>query len=169
MRTRFATLVLAATVVAFSVIPTPAHAQTIHADLVGYQEVPALSTGAAGAFRAKIAPDRESLTYELTYENLSAAVQQAHIHVGQPSVNGGIAIFLCTNLGNGPVGTPACPGPTSGAVSGTVDAAAVVGPAGQGIAAGEFAEVLAAITAGVAYVNVHSATFPTGELRGQLQ
>ena len=169
MRTRFATLVLAATVVAFGVITTPAQAQTIHADLVGYQEVPVLSTGAAGAFRAKIAPDRESLTYELTYENLSAAVQQAHIHVGQPSVNGGIAIFLCTNLGNGPVGTPACPGPTSGAVSGTVDGAAVVGPTSQGIAPGEFAEVLAAITAGVAYVNVHSATFPTGEIRGQLK
>jgi hypothetical protein len=38
----------------------------------------------------------------------------------------------------------------------------------QGIAAGEFAEVLKAIRAGVVYVNVHSALFPGGEIRGQL-
>jgi len=168
MRTRFATLVLAATVVAFGMTPTPAHAQTIHADLVGYQEVPALSTGAAGAFRAQIDKSANTLTYELTYENFVTTVQQAHIHVGQPGVSGGIAIFLCTNLGNGPAGTPACPSPT-GTVSRTVGPADVVGPTGQGIAAGEFLEVLDAIRAGVAYVNVHSTTFPGGEIRGQLK
>jgi hypothetical protein len=159
-------VVLAASLFVFGVAMTPAHAQTIHADLLGYQEVPALSTGASGDFRAKIDKNPSTLTYELTYADLSAPVQQAHIHVGQPGVNGGIAIFLCTNLGNGPAETPTCPGPTSGAVSCTVDFTDVVGPAGQGIAPGEFTEVLEAIKAGVVYVNVHSDTFTGGEIRG---
>jgi hypothetical protein len=43
------------------------------------------------------------------------------------------------------------------------------GIVGQGIAPGEFEELLAAIRAGVAYANVHTSTFPGGELRGQLR
>jgi hypothetical protein len=38
----------------------------------------------------------------------------------------------------------------------------------QGIAAGDFAEILAAMRAGAAYVNVHSGNFPGGEIRGQV-
>jgi hypothetical protein len=53
-------------------------------------------------------------------------------------------------------------------VSGTVVAADVIGPAGQGIAPGEFAELLRAIRKGVTYVNVHSATQPGGEIRAQM-
>jgi hypothetical protein len=59
-------------------------------------------------------------------------------------------------------------------------AADVIGPAGQGIAAGEFDELVAAMTAGVTYVNVHTADgitppntgsgdFPGGEIRGQVE
>jgi hypothetical protein len=44
----------------------------------------------------------------------------------------------------------------------------VIGPAGQGIAAGEFAELLAAMRAGVTYVNVHSTLYPGGEIRAQI-
>jgi hypothetical protein len=44
-----------------------------------------------------------------------------------------------------------------------------VGPAAQGIAAGEFAELVRAIKAGATYVNVHSSLFPTGEIRGQIK
>ena len=78
-------------------------------------------------------------------------------------------VFLCTNLGNGPIGTQACPGPSSGTVAGTITAADVVSSASnQGIAAGELTEVLRAIRAGVTYANVHSNLFPGGEIRGQL-
>jgi hypothetical protein len=44
----------------------------------------------------------------------------------------------------------------------------VIGPVPQGITPGEFDELLEAIRAGVAYVNVHTSTFPAGEIRGQL-
>jgi hypothetical protein len=39
----------------------------------------------------------------------------------------------------------------------------------QGVEPGQFNELIAAIRAGVAYVNVHSSTFPGGEVRGQLR
>jgi hypothetical protein len=44
----------------------------------------------------------------------------------------------------------------------------VIGPAGQGIAAGEFSELVDALRAGRAYANVHSSKFPGGEIRGQI-
>jgi CHRD domain len=53
-------------------------------------------------------------------------------------------------------------------ISGTATADDVVGPTGQGIAPGEFDEVLDAIRAGVTYANVHSSTFGGGEIRAQL-
>ena len=133
--------------------------------LIGYQEVPAISTEGGGTFRVRMIGD-DALRFRLSYDDLSSHVLQAHIHFGQKSVNGGISVFLCSNLGNGPSGTAPCP--DSGDVTGTITAAQVVGPAGQGIAPGEFDEVLDAIRAGVAYVNVHSVTYPGGEIRGQL-
>jgi len=50
-----------------------------------------------------------------------------------------------------------------------VSAANVIGPAGQGIAATEFAEVLKAMREGVTYANVHSTLYPGGEIRGQIR
>lgn len=136
------------------------------AQLSGFQEVPALSTTGEGTFRARLSADGTSIRYRLEYGGLTSTVSQAHIHFGQSGVNGGISAFLCTNLGNGPAGTQACP--EAGTVTGTIVAADVVGPAAQGIAAGELEELVSAIRAGVAYANVHTATFPGGEVRGQL-
>ena len=132
--------------------------------MIGYLEVPSISTSARGTFQARV--DGAELTYRLAYSGLEAPVQQAHIHFGQRSVNGGISVFLCSNLGNGPAGTPACP--QSGVVTRTVGPPDVIGPAGQGIAAGEFDEIVAAMQAGRAYANVHSTMFPGGEIRGQI-
>jgi hypothetical protein len=53
-------------------------------------------------------------------------------------------------------------------VSGTLTAADVQAQAANGIAAGEFAEVVALIRAGKTYVNLHSVKFPPGEIRSQI-
>lgn len=134
--------------------------------LTGYQEVLPISTDGSGSFRAVVNRAGDRIDYRLSYRELSGEVLQAHIHFGQSGVNGGVMVFLCSNLGNGPVGTPACP--AEGSVSGTLTADDVVGPATQGIAAGEFAEVVAAIRSGTAYANVHTQPWPGGEIRGQL-
>lgn len=140
----------------------------VRAELDGFEEVPAVSTTGNGSFRATLSNDGQELTYELSYADLEGLVAQAHLHLGQRAVNGGISIFLCTNLGNGPAGTQVCP-PAPATVSGTVSAADVIGPADQGIEPGEFEEVVRAIRDGSVYVNVHSDLFPGGEIRGQLR
>lgn len=145
-----------------------AQGRQIRAQLDGFQEVPALSTDGRGAFRATLGNDGEELTYRLRYAELEGEVAQAHLHLGQRGVNGAISIFLCTNLGNGPAGTQLCPPPPA-TITGTVSAADVIGPEGQGISPGEWEEVVRAIRAGVVYVNVHSDLFPAGEIRGQLR
>jgi hypothetical protein len=169
--TRFRIMAMIAVLVSVGATATSAqgsggdHEGKARARLIGYREVPAISTEGGGTFRAKMV-GHDAFTFRLSYDDLSSHVQQAHIHFGQKSVNGGIAVFLCSNLGNGPAGTAACP--DSGEVTGTITAAQVVGPEGQGISAGEFDEVLDAIRAGVAYVNVHTDNFTGGEIRGQL-
>jgi len=151
-------------------LPAAAQAQErrFRATLIGNEEVPALSNVATGTFRMLIDFSDSSFDYELTFSGVSGTgATQSHIHFGQKSVNGGIMVFFCTNLGNGPPGTQACP--ANGTVGGRITAANVgTGAAAQGIAAGEFAEVLRGIRAGTVYVNVHSALFPGGEIRGQL-
>jgi hypothetical protein len=145
----------------------------INARMTGYEELPTLSTSANGTFTASLNSAGDTISYTETYTgpfDANAAggnVLQSHIHFGQRAFSGGVSAFLCTNLGNGPAGTPTCPSP-SGTVSGVITAAQIVGPTGQGISAGEFAELVRAIRAGFAYVNVHTSTFPTGEIRGQI-
>ena len=136
--------------------------------MTGYEENPDVSTVASGSFEARLSGDGDSLAYELSYSGLEGTVTQAHIHFGKPAVNGGISIWLCESATNPSpsASTPACP--QEGTVSGEVSALEVVGPAGQGIAPGEFAEILAALRAGHAYANVHSSKFGGGEVRAQI-
>ena len=118
--------------------------------LSGYEEVPAISTDAGGTFRAAILRGGDAIAYELRYDDLTGAVRQAHIHLGQRGVNGGITAFLCSNLGNGPAGTQACPPPPA-RITGTITADQVVGLPAQGIDARELDELVDALRAGVAY------------------
>jgi hypothetical protein len=147
----------------------------VRARLTGFQEVfPAgggVSTPAQGTFRAQIDEASGLIIYTLKYSGLTGTVTQSHLHFGQHHTSGGISVWLCQTATN------AAPAPAPGAqpvpmcaeeVSGEAVAPNVIGPAGQGIAPGEFAELVAAIKAGAVYVNVHSSLFPAGEIRGQL-
>ena len=134
--------------------------------MLGYAENPDVSTVASGSFDANLSDDGTSLHYVLSYDGLEGSVLQAHVHFGKTAVNGGISFFLCSNLGNGPAGTPTCP--QSGTVEGDIEAADVVGPAGQGIEVGNLAEIIDAMRAGHAYANLHSSKWPGGEIRAQL-
>jgi hypothetical protein len=136
--------------------------------LSGYQEVPALSVPGSGSIKLKVDSSGDTLRYRLRYRGLESAVTQAHIHFENATNNGPVVAFLCSNLPSPPAGTPACPTP-DGSVSGTIGAAQVLGNAAdQGLAAGEFEELVKAIDAGATYANVHTANRPAGEIRGQL-
>jgi hypothetical protein len=137
--------------------------------LSGYNEDPlALSTTGSGHFQARIDEQAQEINYTLSYSDLEGSVLQAHIHLGGTAQSGGIIVFFCTNLGNGPAGTQACPAAPA-TITGTIRPADVIGPTGQGISAGEFGELVAAIRAGATYVNVHSSKYPGGEIRSQIE
>jgi CHRD domain-containing protein len=146
----------------------------LKAKLRGFEEVAAgsgsVSTQASGTFRGEINNHGTEIDFELTYAGLEGTVQQGHIHVARRGVAGGISVWLCQTAPSfiDPAGlAKTCP--PSGKVEGTITAANVIGPRGQGIDPGEFAELVRAIRAGVTYANVHSTKFPTGEIRGQIQ
>ena len=142
--------------------------KSIRETLTGYQEDPlVLSTSGSGEFQADVHAKRGEISYRLSYAGLEG-VTQAHIHLGGRAQSGGIIVFLCTNLGKGPTGTQACPAAPA-TISGTLRPADVIGPTGQGITAGEFDELLAAIRAGGTYANVHTTAYPGGEIRAQLE
>ena len=135
------------------------------ARLKGFTEVPSVSSTGRGEFTARIRGD-DRIDWELTYEGLEGAVtQQAHVHFGQRSVNGGVSFFLCGPAPAAPL--PCTPG--SGSFSGTATAANIIGPAGQGIAPTEIAELIRAMRAGKTYANVHTDKHPGGEIRGDIR
>ena len=132
-----------------------------HAKMIGWGEVPAINTTGHASLALDVTDT--TITFTLTYADLSGPPAAAHIHVGQRNVNGGVSVFFC---GGG--GKPACPASTSGTVTGTIDASGVVGPTAQGYAVGDIAPVIAAIRGGVTYANMHTAKFAGGEIRGQV-
>lgn len=163
-------LLLSFVLLAMAVTPTEAQ-QTFSIRLRGFEEVPAIATRAGGRFTATINEDQTEIEYTLRYRLLEGNVTQSHIHFGQEGVNGGIIVFLCSNLGNGPAGTQACPpgsSSTEAVVTGTFTASDLIAITGQGVAPGEMFTLQRAMRSGIAYANVHSTLFPGGEIRGQL-
>ena len=168
MRRRLLCTLSALAGAAIALAAAPAAAETITVQLRGFEEVPVNTSAASGSLRLFINDRAGTIDYELTYENLQGNVTQAHIHVAQAGVNGGIVLWLCGTATNpGPAGTPACPSP-GGTITGVLTASNVVAVPTQLVAAGELDEVIGAIRAGKAYGNVHSSVAGGGEIRGQL-
>ena len=173
MNSLFTRAILAAVVTTVSVAYANAQqfqatlAQNLGATLSGLNEVPPISSTGQGTLTLELNTQQQSLRYTLTYSNLRAQVTQAHIHFGQIHVDGGIMVFLCSNLTNPPPATPPCP--TSGPVMGMLTASSVIGPAAQGISAGDFDALATALLSRTAYGNVHTVLFPAGEIRGEIR
>lgn len=148
--------------------------RTYLAHLTGDAEVPARDTVAKGVAIFEVAPDGESIRYQLVSTLIDNAFM-AHIHIGPSDGTGPISVWLF------PSTTPGVTAPLGGGrhngllAAGTITSADVGGPlAGQGLDA-----LIGAIAAGNAYVNVHTndgvaptntgpGDFPGGEIRGQL-
>jgi hypothetical protein len=140
------------------------HGNRFSAKLIGFEETPSESTPGHGSFRARIM-NGNTIHYTLHYEDFEAgegATLFSHIHFGQRGVAGGVSAFLC---GGGD--KPPCT-PTQGDFEGDIDAADVIGPSGQGIAAGEMDELLTAMRKGYTYANVHTTLNQPGLIRGQI-
>ena len=144
---------------------------TFHANLTGFQEVtgpgPILSEG-TGTLKLTLDRQTKTLTFTLTYSNLTPGAFMAHIHFAPVHVGGSIMIWFC---GGPPVTPPAgvqpCPA-GGGTVTGTITAADVQSIPAQHVMAGDFDALEDALDSNSAYANVHTAAFPNGEIRGQI-
>jgi hypothetical protein len=144
--------------------------RNLRARLRGFEEVPSVSTVASARLEARVSGDGDEINWTLSYADLEGTVTQAHIHIADKDVNGGISVWFCSNLASPPTppGVQACPPPPA-TISGTFTSVDVVGPVAQGVDPGEFDELVRAIRAGLTYANVHSTRFPGGEVRGQVE
>ncbi len=150
----------------FSVAASDDSTLTLRATLKGDNEVPPINTPATADFTATQNADG-TFNFTLNFANLKANLVASHLHFAPRHVAGGVMIFIC-----GGDSQPACPAATSGTITGTFGPANVVGPTGQGIAAGDFASAMEAVLEGNSYINVHTAApagFPGGEARGQVK
>ena len=125
-----------------------------------------------GTLELSLDKNLQTISYKLTYSPLTSPVSQAHIHFGKRHVPGGIMVFFCTNSGNGPPTTPPtplCPAAPA-TVTGTWTPASVLAVPTQNITtAGNFNALIAALESDTAYGNIHTANFPSGEVRGQIR
>jgi hypothetical protein len=144
--------------------PNVPESKDFRATLTGYQETPgSISSTGFGEFRAKLVDDT-TLHFVFTYAGLEGGASLfAHVHFGARGTSGGVSYFLC---GGSTKPTP-CPN-VEGTVEGDITPADVIGPSGQGIEPGSFAEILRAMRAGDAYANIHTTRWPGGEIRGQI-
>jgi hypothetical protein len=149
---------------------TPVAETTYWAPLRSADEVPANPSEALGQAVFKLNAAGTVLSYELISQKINN-VFVAHIHIAPAGVNGPVVQFLY-----GPVALGAGPQTTEVLARGTIDGTQFTGP----LAGRPFSELIAAIEAGNAYVNVHTndgvapatnapGDIPGGEIRGQIQ
>lgn len=163
-------LSLVAVLIAIGLVgPAGAAGKTYGATLSGAEEVPARTTTAAAKAEFMVSDDGNSVTYKVTVTSEITNLVAGHIHLGKKGENGGVVVNLV------PAGQPGN-GKKSGVVGeGTFTAAQFTG-ALQGKT---MADLIAAMDAGNAYVNLHTndgtdpqntgaGDFPGGEIRGQI-
>ena len=124
---------------------------TYSATLLGLNQVPPNDSGASGTGFLSLTGN--ILTVDINFTGLSAPAEAAHIH--------------CCTLAdmNAPVVVPfsGVPAATSGTIAETINLSTFAFSGG-----GSEAALIAGLNDGQAYLNIHDANFPEGEIRGQI-
>lgn len=137
--------------------------------------VKGLVTGAYGDAKFTLSADRSTLSYTLNVSKTGSAVFMAHIHLGPPDRNGPVMLWLFGDPAHNPLpitlprNDPAFAndGKGGGTVSGTLTATDLLAQPTLGVV--DFADAVANILQGNAYVNVHTVDNRPGEIRGQIR
>jgi len=138
----------AGVVLASSAKPTYAAGTAYKATMDGKSEVPPTTSSGTGTATVTYDPSTKMVTWEGSFSGLSGPATAAHIHgPAEAGKNAGVIVPLSQ------AGTPFT-SPFKGSATLADDKAAALA---------------AALSSGQAYVNVHTAANPGGEVRGQLK
>ena len=154
MRRRASVVVIAAVaLIALVVAATTAFGggRPLSTSMSGAQEVPPNSSPATGTTALRLNHGQGSVCYDMTVSNLTANPSMAHIHKAPAGTNGGIVVHL--------FGSGGAPAPTSTSFT-------ITNFCQTGISQALIKDIIQ--NPDQYYVNVHTSTFPGGEIRGQL-
>ena len=142
LRTTLAAGLVAATLAGCGMMRPSNKIDIYEARMSGVQEVPPVATQASGNGEFLLNTNTNTLSWKVTYSGLSGEVTGAHIHgPAAMGANAGVMVPFTGNLNAQPI---------QGEKQLT-------------------AEQATAIANGMTYVNLHTARFPGGEIRGQLR
>jgi len=123
-----------------SAVLTIKQVDNFEASLSGYNEVPPVASVASGVVSMRMVADDGVLEVTFSVDNLAGTLTGAHIHMGGVGVNGGVALDLI---------------PSGSTFTETYDISGNT-------------DLVSAMRSGMGYVNVKTAAYSAGELRGQI-
>lgn len=131
---------------ALAVVSTPASATVfiVTGTLSGLNSVPANASTASGSYTVTLDDVANSVAVALTFTGLTTPASAAHIHCCVATTTNGPVVIPFTGF----------PATTSGSYSNTFTGVSLANING--------------IKNGLAYINIHNATFPGGEIRGNI-
>lgn len=133
----------------------PDQRRTFRADLDGASEVPPVETDATGIASFRANPAETAVRFTLGVRDIED-VLAAHIHCAPVGENGPVGVTL---FAGGPV-----------TLDGILAQGVIMAPdAGNACGWSTIADVIAALRSDDTYVNVHTLSYPPGEIRGQIK
>jgi hypothetical protein len=130
--------------------------QKLDIPMTGAQETPPVSSAALGSMDVHYSKATKFLTYTVRWSGLTGPVSAMHIH-GQATVGYPAAVVQNIITSSGGITTPSA---TRFPATGTFSANLLV----DGVVVKEND-----ILNGFYYINIHTAAFPAGEIRGQIK
>ena len=142
LRTALATGIVTLTLAGCGMMRPSQKMQIFEANLTAGQEVPPAASSASGMAEVQFNENTNKVTWKVTYSGLTGPATGAHIHgPAAAGANAGVLIPFAGNL----------------------DAQPIMGEVT--VTSAQYADM----AAGLYYVNIHTARFPGGEIRGQLR